>query len=44
MDDFNDPADLDGGGEFDAIDMMILEDGKQVLNKGLNISSLLGVI
>ena len=25
MDDFDDPADLDGDGEFDAIDMMILE-------------------
>lgn len=28
MDDF-DEADLDGDGEFDAIDMMILEDGEQ---------------
>ena len=28
MDDF-DHADLDGDGEFDAIDMMILEDGEQ---------------
>ncbi len=28
MDDF-DEADLDGDGEFDAIDMLILEDGEQ---------------
>ena len=28
MDDF-DPADLDGDGEFDAIDMEILENGEQ---------------
>jgi hypothetical protein len=32
MDDFEDPADLDGDGEFDAIDMMILEDGNIVTN------------
>jgi hypothetical protein len=29
MGDCDDPADLDGDGEFDAIDMMILEDGEQ---------------
>lgn len=29
MHDFEDPADLDGDGSFDAIDMMILEDGDQ---------------
>ncbi len=27
MDDFDDPADLDGDGSFDAIDIMIMEDG-----------------
>jgi hypothetical protein len=36
MDDFEDPADLDGDGEFDAIDMMILEDGEQE-NQGSGI-------
>ncbi len=32
MDDF-DEADLDGDGEFDAIDMMIIEDGEQEKKK-----------
>jgi len=31
MEDFDDPADLDGDGEFDAIDIMILEDGEAPL-------------
>jgi hypothetical protein len=28
VDDFEDPADLDGDGEFDAIDLMIMNDGE----------------
>ena len=38
MDDF-DEADLDGDGEFDAIDMMILEDGEQEKKSSGGVSS-----